>query len=59
MARLSEIAKAIEDDMMANDCEMSEVIVVSMQLTMIVESESDWFDPRLYQARSKETDVFQ
>lgn len=53
MARLSEIAKAIEDDMQTNGAQLSEIARAQGQLKLTIELEVKWFDPAMYAHMNK------
>lgn len=53
MARLSEIAKAIEDDMATSGHELPEIASAQCKLRLIVEVEVEHIDPALYARLNK------
>lgn len=53
MARLSEIAKAIEDDMSTSGHELPEIDNAQCRLRLIVEVEVKHIDPTLYARLNK------
>lgn len=53
MARLSEIAKAIEDDLLTSGHELPEIASAQCKLRLIVEVEVKHIDPAVYARLNK------